>query len=361
MKIIGCTSWQPLNQHVVVDTGRIIATGSTFRGGPTGIAVNSAADPCTIVGNDFDGVATPIALNGPNGLGTHQIGPNTVVNGSDPNVGDRRVFSNQYAASTAYRYASDVGAFTYVAAKARGSYKAPAAIAQSDSALAMQALGYDGSTFGILASQRVTSRTNPTAGSLSGAWVWSTTKSSASPIDRWLLNEDGNLSPIVDNTYSLGASGLRVSAVWAANGVIQTSDERLKQDVVDETLGLDFINSLRPVSYRWKVGGTDVVRQAFNDVEGNEISEGEPIPDTATPGRMITLDRQGQRVFHGLLSQEVKAAIDKTGIDFAGWVLTDKDDPESQQALRYDQFIAPLIKAIQELSAQVEVLKSDKS
>jgi hypothetical protein len=38
--------------------------------------------------------------------------------------------------------------------------------------------------------------------------------------------------------------------------------------------------------------------------------------------------------------------------------LTDKNDPTSQQALRYDQFIAPLIQAVKELSQKVEVLEA---
>jgi hypothetical protein len=58
-----------------------------------------------------------------------------------------------------------------------------------------------------------------------------------------------------------------------------------------------------------------------------------------------------------LLSQEVKAAL-PDGVDFGGWVLTDKENPDSQHALRYDQFIAPLIKAVQELSAKVAALES---
>jgi hypothetical protein len=53
----------------------------------------------------------------------------------------------------------------------------------------------------------------------------------------------------------------------------------------------------------------------------------------------------------------VKAAL-PAGVDFGGWVLTDKNDPNSQQALRYDQFIAPLIQAVKELSAKVEVLEA---
>jgi hypothetical protein len=39
-------------------------------------------------------------------------------------------------------------------------------------------------------------------------------------------------------------------------------------------------------------------------------------------------------------------------------VLADKDDPNSIQGLRYSEFIAPLIKAIQELSQEVADLKA---
>lgn len=54
----------------------------------------------------------------------------------------------------------------------------------------------------------------------------------------------------------------------------------------------------------------------------------------------------------------IQASFYSLELDFGGWVLSDKDDPDSQQALRYDQFIAPLIKAVQELSAKVEELEA---
>jgi len=41
-----------------------------------------------------------------------------------------------------------------------------------------------------------------------------------------------------------------------------------------------------------------------------------------------------------------------------GWVLTDINDQNSLQALRYEEFIAPLIKAVQELSARVTALEN---
>ena len=54
-----------------------------------------------------------------------------------------------------------------------------------------------------------------------------------------------------DNTYTCGASGNRWSAIWAANGTIQTSDRRQKTDIIESTLWLNLIEKLTPVSYKW--------------------------------------------------------------------------------------------------------------
>ena len=166
------------------------------------------------------------------------------------------------------------------------------------------------------------------------------------------MDANGNFYPVVDDIVSCGASGFRWSAVWAANGAIQTSDPRTKTDIQDSALGLDFINKLRPVSYKFKVGGNRVVeekiiKEAEYDENGNliraQVTEKviEPVP--------------GKRTHYGLLTNEVKQALG--GKDFGGYIKTDPTDPDSEEALRYDQFIAPLIKAVQELSARVAELE----
>ena len=65
-------------------------------------------------------------------------------------------------------------------------------------------------------------------------------------------------------------------------------------------------------------------------------------------------DVAGVRNHYGLLAQEVKTVLGDT--DFGGWVLDDVDDADSAQSLRYDQFVAPLIKAIQEQQTLIEAL-----
>ena len=47
----------------------------------------------------------------------------------------------------------------------------------------------------------------------------------------------------------------------------------------------------------------------------------------------------------------MQAALDAAGVDCGMWALDDKDEPENGQSLRYDQFIAPLVRAVQELAA----------
>lgn len=142
---------------------------------------------------------------------------------------------------------------------------------------------------------------------------------------------NGELNPSTDNAYPLGNATNRWHSVWAANGTIQTSDGTEKTDIFDSDLGLGFILALRPVSFRWILGGNEVSKNS----DGNEA---------VTP-------RPGARRHYGLIAQEVFAALD--GKDFGGYI---DDAATGRKGLRYDQLIAPLIKAVQELEAK----KQDK-
>ena len=116
--------------------------------------------------------------------------------------------------------------------------------------------------------------------------------------------------------------------IGAPNGsnIHNASDSRLKQNVVNLDKGLSAINSLRPVSFNWIDG--------FCDEEKNTL--------------------------YGFLAQEVQAVdsnlIDKFGID--GKVQIGETTIENTLRVN-EKFITPiLVKALQELSAKVEVLES---
>jgi hypothetical protein len=159
---------------------------------------------------------------------------------------------------------------------------------------------------------------------------------------RMTLDANGNLYPEADNAQTCGVNGARWSAIWAANGTIQTSDERQKTDIADSSLGLNFITALKPVSFKWKVGG-NTVKTNFE----SEIGEDGQHEQIVTPVA-------GKRTHYGLLAQQVKEVVGEQ--DFGGYVYDQETDT---YALRYDQFISPLIKAVQELKAELDSVKAE--
>jgi hypothetical protein len=100
-------------------------------------------------------------------------------------------------------------------------------------------------------------------------------------------------------------------------------------------LGLSFINRLNPIKFTWKAQNelpTD--HPYYNEVNSK---------DTTT-------------VIHGFVAQEVKAALDAEGCTtFNGW----DQGQDGIQAISREMFISPLVKAVQELSAQVQALQAE--
>ena len=180
----------------------------------------------------------------------------------------------------------------------------------------------------------------------------------------------GDWSPLSDSTESLGTSTRRWRDVWSVDTSINSSDFRFKKDIADSNLGLSFIKKLNPISYKWKNSKAEMVLE-----ESTEQRETEPgvkedvvvmlpkISGYNAKGEEIieTTSSEGVRTHYGFIAQDVKEALDSEGVgdNFAGWVLDDKDDPESKQNLRYAEFISPLTKAVQELSDMVESLQQE--
>lgn len=93
--------------------------------------------------------------------------------------------------------------------------------------------GHDGVKFtGAAAGMRIQASTGwSTTNTQCGITIATTEQGSTTRKDRWSFTSDGSLSPAADNVYPIGSAGSRVSAVYAANGAIQTSDARLKTEV----------------------------------------------------------------------------------------------------------------------------------
>jgi hypothetical protein len=127
-----------------------------------------------------------------------------------------------------------------------------------------------------------------------------------------------------------------------------TSDERIKENIQDSSLGLDFINELKPKTYTRKHPADwdeAILEDRFKE-GGSEYDE-----ETGTP---IKGEFDTEKIHNGLIAQEVKATMDLLGVEFSGW----NEDSNGKQGIQYAALVVPLIKAVQELSAKVKQLEN---
>ncbi len=139
------------------------------------------------------------------------------------------------------------------------------------------------------------------------------------------------------NQVQLGDSGV---TVYAQKAVVTRSDARDKIDIEDSPLGLNFILKLRPCKYRMNS------REAY-------FEPGQKRDFTATNDG----SKAGKRPHYGLVAQEVKEAMNELNVDFAGYLDSKVDGGEDVLSLGYTEFIAPMIKAIQEQQSMIEELQ----
>jgi hypothetical protein len=165
--------------------------------------------------------------------------------------------------------------------------------------------------------------------------------------------------PQADNNLTCGGTSHRWNTVFAVTGTINTSDGRLKKDIAPSTLGLAFIEDLNPVSYKWIVERNVGSRVPDYEEEVPETTtiDGEVIPATTkTIYKDVLTPVPGTRTHWGLIAQDVKNAVTAAGVDFAGLHEGDAESPD--MGLNYSEFVAPLVKAVQELSARVKALEA---
>jgi hypothetical protein len=140
----------------------------------------------------------------------------------------------------------------------------------------------------------------------------------------------------VSNQITLGNSSI-TSLRCNVTSISSLSDERDKTDIEELPVGLDFVKALRPVRFTWDTRPSEPVTLPNGDVL--EVAQGRVgVPDM------------------GFIAQDLVAAEDE--LDAHDWLqLTLRDNPEKLEATQ-GRLIPILVKAIQELSAEVEALKS---
>ena len=147
------------------------------------------------------------------------------------------------------------------------------------------------------------------------------------------------------------------------NGAVQNrSDLRDKTEVRDTVLGLDFINELRPVDYKWDMREDYISEKPIQGELSNEDFE-MLLNDWVESAQMANLTHDGthirNRYHHGLIAQEVQDVIEASGVDFGGFQDHKVNGGGDVLSIGYDELIAPMIKAIQELTARINVLEGN--
>lgn len=148
-----------------------------------------------------------------------------------------------------------------------------------------------------------------------------------------------------------GAFAYKSHAVYIGNNNVASvvshvtisipTDKRIVKNVEEDVPGLEFINRLKPVTFNYNLSQEDQI------LRGNDI----PNALRGNGGR----SQKESIKFSGFVAQDVQDAADETKYDFSG---VDKANSDKQvNAVRYADFIAPIVKAIQDLSNKVDSLQ----
>ena len=131
--------------------------------------------------------------------------------------------------------------------------------------------------------------------------------------------------------------------------VTPTSDQRDKTDFTALDLGLDFVKGLAPVTFKWD-RRSKYIDKSKDDWE-DSVDMNAIVPDGTHKEDKLDI---------GFKAQEVESLEESFGYkkDDKQNLLYDPGVNGTSYGVNYDKFIPILVKAIQDLSAEVEKLKS---
>ena len=180
-----------------------------------------------------------------------------------------------------------------------------------------------------------------------GQFSWQQAASGLNPVvlsNRMLLDENGYL--LIGYTTSNGAYKLQVnSQIFATSGTIATSDGKYKKDVVPLTNALDLVGKLNPVSFNWKDHPTLNFDKSTKTIGFIAQEVKEALKDTDFVNSII---KKNDCVIENSVKDSVTGEITKPAVT------------EEFYGIAEGNLIALLTKAVQELKAEIDLLKLNK-
>lgn len=145
------------------------------------------------------------------------------------------------------------------------------------------------------------------------------------------------------------------TTAYAYGAVQDRSDARDKADIQDTNLGMSFIMQLQPRMFRWDM------REDYRPPKPADNASAEEWAAYDEACKLDNLTHDGthkrNRFHQGLIAQEVKAVMDNMGVDFGGYQDHKLNGGQDVLTIGYEELIAPLIKAVQELKAEFDEYK----
>lgn len=167
-------------------------------------------------------------------------------------------------------------------------------------------------------------------------------------------NSYSNSTAIGNGAITTGSNDIvlgnaSITSLRCQVGITPLSDRRIKDNIQENVPGLEFINLLKPVTYNFNVDHE-------NQILGIDTNQA-----TDSSGHSLAPPAAGkydieQIQFTGFIAQAVDSAAQQIGYNFSG-VYKPQNEATDLYGLRYTDFIPPLVKAVQELSHQVDSLK----
>ena len=121
------------------------------------------------------------------------------------------------------------------------------------------------------------------------------------------------------------------------------SDKRIKKNIEETDLGLDFITRLRPVRYNW-VNPADYPPELLDERFKNKDNK-------------ATRPKDDPRFYDGLIAQEVEETLNTLNKKWSGHNI--EKNAGKKQSLVYSSLVMPLIKSVQQLNNRLITQESE--
>jgi hypothetical protein len=150
------------------------------------------------------------------------------------------------------------------------------------------------------------------------------------------IGHDASTSTNYNNHTVWGGSiNSTCNCIYVAWSVVSDCRDKTNIKALPDGLGLSFIKKIKPVTYNWDHRDKYVKECGF---------------EYGTKDGSLS----GVREHYGVIAQDVKAAIDELGVKFDA---LGHDKEKDAYRVTYEELIAPLIKAVQELDQRLEVVE----